>query len=507
MNSQNNSKFNSTCKNLTNAIKPKIINDNPKLNVNKNKISFNKKSKKEKENLIKNYKESNIKKFSSNSISKKLDLGTIPVNQTKMLIFKPNKDYSLFNSSAQSKSNEKRKNKFLFGDNKETPLKNFNSSRNNNKINLNDNKYLNSFELKEISNPKINRENKLNNLNLNNNSKASIKLNKELNSNKEFINKSNKETYLSINKNENDSDKLEFNSNLFNNNTNKINIKDMKSLNIYNNTNKDMSNKNKLILTSSTTNHIAHEAKIKSLTKKEKAFYILSKSKVLNLRERIIFSKSTKNISSLISIKDILKSSELSIKNKIKEFEIKLNECKRAIESPFSPSKISSISLNLIMKEDEDEFKNIITNKIIKDENEKYYYFIYIQLLLLLLGENVNEDDIEENGINILYKNLAKKDYIYLKDYLHKLFIAKELRIEVFKGEIIDKFNEVFEELPDIIKYDGPIKNIRFISFSYFILSEAYNYFKNLKQYFQIKNEIQGYIDGLNDKLNKLNKI
>jgi hypothetical protein len=494
MNNKNNTLYNSTNKNYSNIIKPKIINDNPKLNTN-NKITFTKTNKKDKEIIIQNFKENNLKKINSNSISKKLDLATIQSNQSKLLIYKPNKDYAILKT--QSQSNEKRKNKFVFSDNRETPFKNFNTSRIINKKNINDNKnkYINSIEQKDTTNNNSAKENGL---------IAATLTNKELPASKELINRSNKDSFPSININEKVSNSLEINSNLINNN--KQNNSDIKAINISNYTNKeinkDISHKNKLIL--SRINTMNYEAKLRSLSLREKAYFVLSKSKVLSIPERIIFSKITENVSYLVPIKEILKTSEILINERIKQLEDKLNEYNKKIESPFSPSKISSISLNLIMKEDEDDFKTIISSNFLTDENEQYYFFIYVQLLLLLLGEMVNEDDIEENGVNILYKKLAKRDYIFIKDYLSKLFMVKKLKVGEFSGEIIDKFDEAFEELPDMIKYDGPLKKIRFISFSHFILAETYKYFKNLKYLVHLKMETQDYINGLNEKKKRL---
>ena len=139
------------------------------------------------------------------------------------------------------------------------------------------------------------------------------------------------------------------------------------------------------------------------------------------------------------------------INNKIKKLEQKLNDYNKEIETPFSPSKISSISLNLIMKEDNEDFKNAVLCKYITDENEKYYYFIYIQLLLLLLGEEIAENDLEEKGINILYQKLLNNNCINIKVYLYKLFISKTITREKINFEMIDKYIELFEELPDLI--------------------------------------------------------
>ena len=74
MNNKNNTLFNSTNKNYSNIIKPKIINDNPKLNTNyKNKIAFTKSNKKDKEIIIQNHKENILKKirFSQNTSKSK----------------------------------------------------------------------------------------------------------------------------------------------------------------------------------------------------------------------------------------------------------------------------------------------------------------------------------------------------------------------------------------------------------------------------------------------------
>ena len=69
----------------------------------------------------------------------------------------------------------------------------------------------------------------------------------------------------------------------------------------------------------------------------------------------------------------------------------------------------------------------------------------------------------------------------------------------------IDKYIELFEELPDLIKYEGDLKNDRFISFSYFILFEVNNYLKKIKEIIQLKNKTLHYIDGLRKKIININ--
>ena len=475
MNNNNNLIY-STFQNSSNSNKPKIINDS-----NKNTIARN--NKLDKDKIILNYKENNLQPNSiPNYYSKKLDCAALSIKKPK-LINEKSRNYIL-NNQNKSINKEKIKNLFFFGEKRDFSLgKNIKTSRNNVKYtnDNNANNIFNSTETFKKDFPKSQRKTKEKKFNISNSN--IIKNNLQLNINKEFNSKSNKDLFPSLNTKEEISNKFEFNND-------KTNNKDIKS----NNLNKDINISN-------------NKENIKnSLSIKEKAYYILSKSKVLNLCERIIFSRSTKKISSLISKEDILKSNELIINNKIKKLEEKLNNYNKEIEVPFSPSKISSISLNFIMKEDEDDFKNAILNKYITEEDEKYYYFIYIQLLLLLLGEEIDENYLEKKGINILYKVLLKKNCINIKDYLYKLFISKQIKEEKFKMEIIDKYIELFEELPDLIKYEGEIKDIKFISFSYYILNEVNNYFKTLKNSIKVKNEIQSYIDSLKTKIKKLNK-
>ena len=225
----------------------------------------------------------------------------------------------------------------------------------------------------------------------------------------------------------------------------------------------------------------------------------------MRLCERIIFSRTTPKIRSLISINDILKSNEIFIKNKIKELEQKIITYNNKMEMAFSPTRTATISLNLILKDDEDDFKKLNFKDDNLDESEKKYYNIYLQLLNILLNEEFNEKNLENNDINIVYDKLREKGFLSLKDYLYDIFIKKKFK----KGSINEKkektFIELFEKLPDLIRYEGDIKNNRFISFSYFILYEMNNYLKKNKELAQIKDKIQYYIDCLKKKISNIN--
>ena len=257
-------------------------------------------NKQEREKNILNNKENNLQTNSkSNYFSKRLDFITLPIKKTKLII-EPDRNYSL-NKQYQNVNIEKRKNKFLSGEKIDIALgKNIKTSRNNAK-NTNDNyinNIFNSTEKYKKDFPKSQRKEKDNKYIISN---TNINNNLDLNSNNDFITKSNKEAFPLLNTNEKISNKLE----------------------LTNNINKDINEKNKL-----NVNMNSHNKELikKSLSIKEKAYYILTKSKVLNLCERIIFSRSTKKISSLISKEDILKSNELVINNKIKKLEEKINE-------------------------------------------------------------------------------------------------------------------------------------------------------------------------------------
>ena len=232
----------------------------------------------------------------------------------------------------------------------------------------------------------------------------------------------------------------------------------------------------------------------------------MSQSKVLRLCERIIFSRTTPKIRSLISINDILKSNQKFIKDKIKELEQKVIKYNKMIEMPFSPTKIAIISLNLILKDDEDEFKNSIKNDNDSfDDNDKEYYMTYVQLLIILFNDEFHYKNEENIDINNIYEKLEEKGFLSFKDYLYELFIVKQFKKESFNEKRIDKYIELFDELPDLIKYEGDIKNNRFISFSYFILFELNNFLKKIKEIIQLKNKMLHYIDGLRKKIININ--
>ena len=483
------------------------MNDNSKIISSNVRSSYIRKNiKQDNEIIIYNYNDN--KKF--NNIAKKINLENMPKRQKKLLLFEQNKNnISLLNIQEHNKSNGKRRNKFIFSDNKDMYGKNslnLKNNKNNNEENSINKINSGKVQSKQVAYSQRNyKENKMKNnkpINTGKFHNSILKKNNNENTIKENINKSNMDLLPSINNNERNINKYEINISNYNNKViNRSMI--LKKIDI---TLKDNDKKNvsfNIIKNNDNDNENDNEMKLKSLSLREKAYYILSQSKILSLCERIIFSRTSEKVSNLISIKDILKSNEIFMKGKIKELEQKIIKYNKVIETPFSPSKIAIISLNLITKEEEDEFQNDSSLNYITNENEKNYYYIFIQLLFILLGEYYNENK-NENNANILYDILHKKGFVNFKDYLYKLFILQKFKNEFFNENLIDKYKEILKKLPDLIKYEGEIKNYKFICFSYFILFEANNYWIKFKEHIHLKNKTQHYLDCLKIKITHL---
>ena len=246
-------------------------------------------------------------------------------------------------------------------------------------------------------------------------------------------------------------------------------------------------------------NNLDLKEKFKKLTTKEKACAILSQSKILQLSERVIFSRATEKVKKLIPIKDLMMQNELFLKEKINQIKLNLIMYNKKIEAPFIPSKTADISLNIIKKEDEDAFKEVIDNSQNLNENEKKYYHTYICLLYILLGEEMEGINFENINIKILIEKLNKKGYEYMKDYLYLNFIKQHSRVN---NE--EKRMKIFEEFYSILLEQAEqseiIKRYKFVIFSYFLIKEIYEYRNNLRKLIDIKNKTKAYFDVLKNK-------
>ena len=236
------------------------------------------------------------------------------------------------------------------------------------------------------------------------------------------------------------------------------------------------------------------KAKFKNLTPKEKACIILTQSKILQLSERVIFSRATENVRELIPIKGLLILNELFLKEKIKQNKLNLIIYNKKIESPFIPSKTADISINIIKKEDEKAFKDLINNEQNLNENEKKFYHTYICLLYILLGEKIEGIDFENIDANILFERLNKKGYENMKDYLYLNFIKQNSAIlkDVKSMKI---FEELYKVLLEQSKKIEIIKRYKFYNFSYILIKEIYEYVNNISQLITIKNKTKADLD------------
>ena len=516
--------------------KTKIINDNTitKINLNNNKS-----------NLMKrggfNEDINNMYNYNYNNKLAARNLGFIGVSKKQnKLIFDQNKNIGLFSNYNMNKEKEKKinyKNKNKLFDIKETSgnknhsnvkscgknknsssaePKNIQVSRSQKNINDDNNTYLNYT--RNLTNNNMRNKNGYNSIKENKN-KSTDELpylnnnnSNNMNLNKSNLNKTLKDNYINININ-NDSINQKNNSTLDNNikkNSNSqkeiVNQKKItfsKDKNIFNKLDESKSTKtnNTNININNDTKNTFDELKLKSLTSREKAYYTLSQSMILGLRDRIFFSRMTEKLRSMTSVKEIQKANDSYIKNKIKELEQKILDYNTAINTPFTPSKIAMISINLIMENDEDDFINFIKNKEHIEQKEKNYYDIYVGLLFVLLRENYDENNKEENNITSLCDKLDKKGFENFKDYLYEIFISQKNGRQIYNESRINKFNELFEKLPDLIKYQGEIKNCKFISFSYFLIHELYIYWNKIKEFHDVKNKTQTYIKYLKSKI------
>jgi len=287
------------------------------------------------------------------------------------------------------------------------------------------------------------------------------------------------------------------NQNNFSNNNNQVNLKPNEK-SILKNKNKDKNLIDNLNINPNGTDS-NQKIDLKKLTSKEKAFVILTQSKILQVPERIIFSRATENLKSLIPIKDIIDTNELFLKEKIKQAQLSLINYNKKIETPFTPSKTADISLNIIKTGDEDIFKNLLSEEKNLDEIEQKYYHTYICLLYILLGEDIKDNNFENINSNLLFDKLNKKGYQYLKDYLYLNFIKQHSNI-LNDDNKMKAFDELYVTLPDLIKHSGIIKTNKFICFSCFLIKEIHEYRKNLKQFIDVKNKTKAYIDVLKRK-------
>ena len=247
-------------------------------------------------------------------------------------------------------------------------------------------------------------------------------------------------------------------------------------------------------LNNTTYNNVNKEALMEKLSNLEKSYYILSKSPVLRLKERLFFARSTLNLRNIQSVSDVLKKNETFLKEKIKELEGEITECDKRINTAFNPSKTAEINFNFILSKDENEFKNFVW--FAENENEKSEYYCCLKLFYLLFNESYENIELK-NLVEKLYVALNNKGYKTLKEYLYDIYFKKKENNNIVYN--IDKINNLLNE--GEIDQKLNIKFCRFALFTSFLVKEIIKYGNDVKNMVELKIKTKEFIDVINNKL------
>ena len=243
-----------------------------------------------------------------------------------------------------------------------------------------------------------------------------------------------------------------------------------------------------------TVNNNIKDPRLEKLSSLEKSYYILSKSPVLRLKERLLFSRSTSNLRNIQTIPDILNQNEILLKEKIKELEGKISECDKRINTVFSPSKTAEINFNFILSKDEEEFKNFVW--FAENEKEKSEYFCFLKLVYLLFNESYENIELKSLSEK-LYMAITKKGFKTVKEYLYYIYFKKKENNKIVYN--IDKINNLLEEAEVDEKFN--IKFCRFALFTSFLIKEIIKYGNEIKNMVELKIKTKEFIDVINNKL------
>ena len=227
------------------------------------------------------------------------------------------------------------------------------------------------------------------------------------------------------------------------------------------------------------------DLKSKGLSKKESSYYILSKSPVLRLCERMIFSRGSLALRNLLSKESTIKEHQIILNNKIDELEKKIILCDKILETPFTASKTADITLNFITSLMEMEFKEYPI--LLANEEEKKYYITFIKLLYHLFnieievnGEENNILDKNSNILNLrqnLYTKINSKGFRSIKDILYNQFINNKETIKDIPK--IAEINYLVSQVNNMFEIHNSLKMCKFISFTLYIIQEIINFYRS----------------------------
>ena len=243
------------------------------------------------------------------------------------------------------------------------------------------------------------------------------------------------------------------------------------------------------------TSILNREETMKQLSNKEKSYYILSKSPILRLKERLLFGRSTSNLRIVQSISELLQNNEIILKKKIKELEKRITECDKKIKAVFNASKTAEINFNFILTKDEEEFKNF--GWFADNENDRNEYYNYLKIFYILFNENYENIELK-NLSNKLYTLINKNGFKTIKEYLYDMFFKKKEIKNIIHN--IAKINALLEE--DIELNDKfNIKFCRFALFTSFLIREVITYGNDIKNTVELKMKTKEMINVINKKL------
>ena len=252
------------------------------------------------------------------------------------------------------------------------------------------------------------------------------------------------------------------------------------------------------------------DLKSKGLSKKEKAYYILSKSPVLRLCERMYFSRSSSALRNLLPKESTMKEHQIILKNKIDELEKKIILCDKILETPFTATKTADITLNFITSLMEMEFRDYPI--LLANEEEKKYYITFLKILYHLFNIEI---EVNNGGNNILDKNsnilnlrqnlyikINNKGFKSIRDTLYNQFINNKDTIKDIPK--IAEINYLVSQVNNMYEIHNSLKMCKFISFTLYLIQEIIKFGNNIKSSVELKSKAKNLIDIINRKINKL---
>ena len=315
-----------------------------------------------------------------------------------------------------------------------------------------------------------------------------INKNNLTNEKKPFQKKNNNEINNKINTNINNN--LNNNLNKNNDNLRKLSIIDIPSLTTIqekskkiNLINDDINNYENYFTLTSDENELSDRIINKIEKQKEKCFYLVSKSNVVPLSIRILFSK---NIETIYNYNPPIQ----IIKDYLEFLDLKINNLNRIIFKKFFPSITAQSSLCFIKKEDE----NLLLNLNISNEEEKKNVNNLLRLILLTYGRTYND--------KIDYKFLIDELMKLSNNNLRKFFTNIETlkNINNLSETSIDYYLEISEKNKNM--FDINCKSIpQFFEKFIFYLSEVKEYLYNKKYNQTIKNKTEEEKNRIQEKI------